>query len=226
MGALVACRDNSQDETPNRTAETRNVPVEVGLPGYGISAAVPDAWVAEAKHNEAIPAEAWRIHPKGHEDEGVWLLVDWLPRRGRHSAYYPGGAGTDTKGSRVVVAGVPRDGNTSEAAFFRADFDVGEVALSVTVVAHDDDTRTTARQILARMRFDPSARPPDFPSPARRGLDLARGWATAHGHPTDGIVYTGPLPDTAQQGFTVFFDNGLQTLRVDPTTGKVEARPL
>jgi hypothetical protein len=187
---------------------------------------VPDGWSADATRNTIIPADGWALHPKDHVDHGVWLLLGWLPRGGRQSASFPGGREVDARPTRMIVAGAPRDGETSGAVFFRGDFDVGEVAVSVTAVAHDATAKASVQAVLEHLHFDPSARPSGFPSPARRGLDLARGWAAAHGRPTDGIVLTGPVPGTALFGYTVFFDKGLQPLQIDPARGKVTATAL
>jgi hypothetical protein len=127
---VTACRANPT--APPGPGEPRRLPQpssppadltgELQLPTYGIVAHVPEGWSAEAKHNDIIPADAWALHPKDHVDQGIWLLLDWMTRGGRQSASFPGGKEVDARPTKMIVAGAPRDGETSGAVFFRGDF--------------------------------------------------------------------------------------------------------
>jgi hypothetical protein len=203
---------------------------EVALPGraahpvYHVEARLPEGWVATLGHDAIIPVDTWFLHPQGVERVGVRLMLDWQPRRGRHSSGFPGGRDGDEVPSTKTVGGASRSGELFlQRTAFRIDFDVGEVAVSVVATVGDDRDWPSIDAVLRGLRFDPNARPAVVSS-ARRGLDLARRWATEHGFPTDGIVSTSEDRMAPTQHFTVFHRRGLESLTITPATGSIQAQ--
>jgi hypothetical protein len=203
---------------------------EVALPGrathpvYRVEAQLPEGWVATPGHNPIIPVDTWFLHPQGGERVGVRLMLDWQPRRGRHSSGFPGGRDGDEAPSTKTVGGAPRSGELFlRRAAFRSDFDVGELAVSVVATVGDDQDWASIDAVLRGLRFDPSARPAVVSS-ARRGLDLARRWATEHGFPTDGIASTSEDRMAPTQHFAVFHRRGLESLTITVATGSIEVQ--
>ena len=189
-------------------------------PVYRVRAALPAGWVADATAAPIYPADEWTLHPAATDGApAVTLILGWLPRGGRHSAMFPGGRLDDAHATTRRIGGVEREG-TGEGndRYFKIDFDVGELAVSIATAAATDGDRPVIDAILDQLAFDAAARPPGFPSPARHALELARGWATANGFPTAGIVFVGQPPGTTAFAFTVFHAGGLVPLRVDGVT--------
>ncbi|MFO0610847.1 MAG: hypothetical protein U0324_47230 [Polyangiales bacterium] len=133
--AGVACR-RSEVALPGRAAH----------PVYHVEARLPEGWVATAGHDRIIPVDTWFLHPQGVERVGVRLMLDWQPRRGRHSSGFPGRRDGDEVPSTKTVGGASRSGELLlRRTAFRAEFDVGEVAASVvaTVVTPGIGRRST-----------------------------------------------------------------------------------
>lgn len=204
-----------------RTPEVA-LPQVVTHPVYRVHAELPEGWVADAASAPIYPADSWMLHPADSNTPVVALVLGWLPRGGRQSAFFPGGREEGGRAETRTIGGASREG-LRESNSFLVDFDVGELAVSVRTYATDDASRATVDAIVSHLAFDPAARAPDHPTPARRALELARGWARSHGYPTDNIVLVGKPGPFA---FTVFHGNGLVPLEVDPDTSTVTQKPL
>jgi hypothetical protein len=211
----VACGGRAPEVELSRTVEH---------PLYRVRADLPAGWVADAAHAEIYPADSWMLHPAAGTDPSVSLILGWLPRGGRQSAFFPGGREADAHAETRTIGGAPREG-LREGSSFLVDFDVGELAVSIRAHATADAGRATADAIVAHLAFDPAARPPDHPRPARRALELARAWAVRNGQPSDHIVSTGASPDGIYS-FTLFHARGLVPLRVDVARETVTQVPL
>nr|HEX4314767.1 hypothetical protein [Kofleriaceae bacterium] len=191
-------------------------------PVYGVRAELPADWIAEQAHSDLYPADTWWLHPATANTPAVTLILGWLPRGGRHSASFPGGLTEDARADTRTIGGVARAGTAEKGdRSFKVDFDAGELAVSIRGYALDDATRVTVDAVMAQLAFDDDARPADFPSPARRALDLARAWARERGLPTERIVTTGAPAGASYVALTVFHPRGLHALRVDPASGAI-----
>ena len=216
--ALVACGGRASEIALPQTVEH---------PLYRVRAMLPAGWVADAARAPIYPADTWSLHPTGALEPRGTLILGWLPRGGRQSAMFPGERDSDAHHEARTIGGVSRDGLVESAGrSFKVDFDVGELAVSIATWASDDAQRATVDAIVAHLAFDPAARAPDHPSPARRALELARAWAKQHGHPPDGLVYVGQPPGSPLYAFTLFHAKGLVALRVDLAAGTVVEAPL
>ena len=218
LGAVVACGGHAPELALTKTVEH---------PVYRVRAMLPAGWVADAAHADIYPADTWTLHPAGARTPMVALVLGWLPRGGRQSAFFPGERDDDAHHETRMIGGAARDGLVENGGrSFKMDFDIGELAVSISTWADDATARATIDEIVAHLAFDAAAHPASGPSPARRALELARGWAKQHGHSPDGLVYVGDLPGTRLQAFTLFHGRGLIALRVDLTTGTVVEAPL
>ncbi len=189
-----------------------------------LAASLPEGWRADVGHNEIIPVDTWHLHPQGVERAGVRLMLAWLPRLGRHSAGFPGGLDGDEAPAVMNVGGVERRGERFDSRKgYRADFEVGELAVSVIATVREEEDWPAVRAVLRALRFAPDARPAVV-SEARSALDLARRWAAARGTTGGDIVYTGPAAAPGRHHFTVFHGRELTSLVITPSTGAVVAR--
>lgn len=218
--AAVGCRGD-------RAPEVALTEVAVH-PVYRVRAELPAGWVAEATHAPIYPADLWSLHPAGPIGApSVTLILGWLPRGGRQSAFFPGDRDDDAHPATLTIGGVARTGTSERGGHsFKLDFEVGELAVSISTLVSDDAQRATVEAVLARLAFDAAARPPGPPTPARRALDLARRWAGEHGYPADGLAYVGLAAGTPLHAFTLFHPRGLVALRVDVAAGTVAQAPL
>ncbi len=195
----------------------------VAHPTYGIRASLPEGWAAEASHSDVIPADVWALRPAGKPLPAVVLLLGWLPRGGRQSAFFPGGRVEDAHPASIGIAGAARAGMLeSSDRHFMADFDAGELAVSVNASVERSSDWPVVRAILAHLALDAVAPPPSEP---RRALDLARGYAAREKLPSAGIVYVGPGPRAETHRFTLLHDRGPIPLLVDVAAGRVEPEP-
>jgi hypothetical protein len=185
-------------------------------PLYRVRATVPDDWVAEAGYAEVYPADTWLLHPDDGNEPQVRMILGWLPRGGRQSAFFPGDR-DDGHTEQRTIGGAPRTcWIENSVRQLLVDFDVNELAVSIATFAEGADDTATVDAIVERLTFDPDARAPDHPTPARRALELARAWARDHGQPADRLVYTGrPRGMTQAFAFTLFHARGLVALYVD-----------
>lgn len=198
-----------------------DLPISLQHPIYPVHLRLPAGWTAEATHADIYPADVWALHgPGGH----VTLILGWLPRGGRQSAFFPGGRAEDAHPATRQIAGELRECLVEGGGRrLLADFDVSELAVSVATFA-DSDTRAIDA-IIGSIAIDAAAKPVT-PTPARKALELAREWARKNGFPTDHIVYVGQPPTDPRFAFTVFHDAGLVPLRVDLATSTVTRMPL
>jgi len=207
-------------------APTVDLPTPIEHASYPIRARVPVGWTAEASHAAIYPADVWLLHPRDRSDTGIQIILGWLPRGGRQSAYFPGGTVPDAHPVSRRIGGISRDGTGENAdRHFRIDFDVGELAVSIHAFATTDEQARVIDAILDAVTIDSDPRPATL-SPARRAFELAREWAKRNGFPTDHIVYVGPLANDSRYGFTVFHDRGLVPLGVDLASATVTRMPL
>jgi hypothetical protein len=218
--AIVACGGRASPPEVALTGETAVHPT------YGVRAKLPAGWIAEAAHAPIYPADTWTLRapgvPPASFDPSVTLILGWLPRGGRQSAFFPGEREDGARRETRVIGGAPREGLV-ESRSFLADFDVGDVAVSIRTYASDDAKRAIAHAVVAQLAFDPVHAPP---TAQREALELARAWAAAHDHPTANIVYVGQPPGTKLHAFTLFHDHGLVPLRVDLAAKTVTEAPL
>jgi hypothetical protein len=201
------------------SAPAVDLPISIQHPIYPVHVRLPAGWTAEATRADIYPADVWALHGAGGH---VTLILGWLPRGGRQSAFFPGGRGEDAHPAIRQIAGEMREG-IAEGRRFLADFDVGELAVSVATMPTDGTREIDA--IVDSIAIDAAAKPVT-PSPARQALELAREWARKNGFPTDHIVYVGQPPSDSRHAFTVFHDGGLVPLRIDLATSTVTRMPL
>ena len=198
----------------------------VSHPVYRVTADLPPGWVADATHSALYPADTWTLHapgaPPASFDPSVTLILGWLPRGGRQSAFFPGEREEGGRRETRTIGGAPRDG-LAESRTFLVDFDVGDLAVSIRTYGTDDAKRAIADAVVAQLAFDPVRAPP---SEQRAALELARAWATQHGHATSSIVYVGHAAGTKLHAFTLFHEHGLVPLRVDVAARTVTEAPL
>ena len=200
---------------------------KVTHPVYPLTAELPEGWTAEAQHAPIYPADTWMLQPASGGGRGpfVHVIVGWLPRGGRQSAFFPGGRLGSGRPGTLVVAGrqVPC---LVEADSRLADFDVGSLALSVRALARTEHDRDLIDQVLAHMTIDESVQPPRETAEKRRALDLAADYARRRKLAGVNIVYTGPGPLPGTYRLTIFYNRGLLAVVVDPRAGTVKEEPL
>ena len=124
---------------------------------YDVSARVPPGWNAELGHDKIVDVDTWTLWgPTHREGPHVTLWLAKPPRRGRHSAGFPGGLDGSEVDARRSVAGAERPVTLlSGGAQVRGDFDTPRVV--VTFRAHADAAvdRAAVRAILEHLRVAP-----------------------------------------------------------------------
>jgi hypothetical protein len=133
----------------------------ISHPTYPITALVPRDWTATAGRDEIIPSDSWTLAPAGANvlaDRGVpcvTVLLGWRPRLSRQSAFFPGDRLSDARAVNVEIGGHVVNGVEEGAGRqLLADFEAGELVVSVRAFMPQATNRELVLSILRRLRVD------------------------------------------------------------------------
>jgi hypothetical protein len=215
------CRKEVEEIDPKKLTFYK---VESSL--YPIVAWIPSDWEATETKNTIIPCDSWVFTPRGGMEDGrvarVIVELGWRPRPGRMSAFFPGGRAVDAKEATFLIAGRRVQGiKEDNERLWLADFEVGELALSVSTIRQSPAQERVMQEILKRLEIDPDAKPEGWPDEKRIALDLAWDYAKKHKIKSPRVVWAaqGALPHTHH--LTIFYEGGLKSLLIDAAKRKV-----
>ncbi|MBT3221571.1 MAG: hypothetical protein HN348_21020 [Proteobacteria bacterium] len=199
---------------------------------YPISAWMPSGWVATEGDVEEVPCQSWVLHPQGADwindplASRVVIWLDWLPRKSRHSAGYPGDRAEDQRDLPVCVGGEVVGGTMeAEDTILRANYVAGELVASISGLGKDTKAQETVGQIVRLLEFDKAAKPPNWPGPERQAMDLALDWAAKEGFKNPHLSHIVSSQEPAKWLMMVSNHDRYSQVWVDPVTQTVEVIP-